>query len=241
MSYRDDLIRHYYSYHYKRFTPTTVEGWKWVLDRIHLNFGDILISLPRDSRILDVGCGVGYTEHYLLEKGFYKIDAIDLSEEQIQVAKNKLKQFGLSYEGKVNFYVVDALHYLKQAKDYDVILMIDFLEHFKKEDVIELLRSTHRALRKGGFLLLRTINADNPLFARYFYHDFTHETPFTPDSLTQCLTSVGFKIIKLAYEKVPQKMGFIYRLKLNILAKMLDIPPDAFSENLVAVATKIHT
>jgi len=102
---------------------------------------------------IDVGCGVGYLEHYLLKRGFRKIEAIDLCEEQIQVAEEneeKLKEYGLQYSGKVKFEVADAFDYLRTAQNYDVIAMIDFLEHFRKEEVIQLLQFSFHALRKGG-------------------------------------------------------------------------------------------
>lgn len=81
MKYKHELIKTYHSTHYRHIMPQTVEGWNWVIDRIEVNFGDIFSSLPKDSLILDVGCGVGYLEHYLLKKGFTRIEAIDLSEE----------------------------------------------------------------------------------------------------------------------------------------------------------------
>lgn len=119
--------------------------------------------------------------------------------------------------------------------------MIDFLEHFTKDKVISFLELSYQALNDGGFIILRVINADNPMFARFFYHDFTHETAFTPDSIRQCLLSVGFKIVKIDYEKIPSQLGLrscIHTLKLKILSKLLDIPVEAFSEDLIAVGRK---
>jgi len=117
-----------------------------------------------------------------------------------------------------------------------------------KDKVIDLLQLAHSALRNGGFLILRVINADNPMFGRFFYHDFTHETPFTSDSLWQCLSVTGFESIKLGYEIIPSrsdKLNLIACLKqiirqsgLWILGKFLGIPPQAFTEDLIAVAKR---
>ncbi len=240
VSYGHDLVKRYYSTHYKYFMPRTEKEWNWVLDRIDLNFGDIFSSLSRESLILDVGCGVGFLEHYLLKKGFTRIDAIDLSEEQIQVAKEKLAEHGFEHT-KVNFYVADAFDYLRKSKGYDVIAMIDFLEHFTKDKVISLLELSYRALNDGGLIILRVINADNPMFARFFYRDFTHETAFTPNSIRQCLLSSGFRVIKIDYEKLPSRSGLkscIHALRLKILSKLFAIPVEAFSEDLIAVGRK---
>jgi len=249
MNYKQKLIKIYHSTHYQHIMPQTVEGWDWVIDRIELNFGDIFSSIPKDSFIVDIACGVGYLEHYLLKKGFTRIEAIDLSEEQIQVAKQKLKEYSLQYTDKVKFKIADAFDYLRTARDCDLIAMIDLLEHFRKDEVIDLLQLSFHALHKGGLLIIRTINADNPMFARFFYHDFTHETPFTPDSLQQCLSGSGFDVIKIGYEVIPKirksKLKPVPCLKrvirwtgLWFLGKFLGVPPDAFAENLIAAGRK---
>lgn len=128
--------------------------------------------------------------------------------------------------------------------------MIDFLDHLRKDEVIELLQLSSHVLREGGFLIIRTTNADNPMFARFFYRDFTHETPFTPHSLGQCLNASGFDVIKIGYEVIPKthrsrRLELASRLKrvvrwigLWFLGKLLGVPPDAFTEDLIAVGRK---
>jgi SAM-dependent methyltransferase len=225
--------------------PRTLEEFELVLDRIELNFGSFLSYVPKDSPILDVPCGVGYLEHYLLKIGFTKIHAVDLSDEQIRIAKDKLEEHGLGYDGKVEFHVNDAFEYLSANKGFAVIAMIDFLEHLEKERIVEILDLANKALQDGGLLLVRVINADNPMWSRFFYHDFTHETPFTFDSLRQCLSITGFEVIRLDYERLPkprevsaQVKGGIRWMGLWLLGKFLGIPPEAFSENLIAVARR---
>jgi len=124
--------------------------------------------------------------------------------------------------------------------------MFDIIEHFAKEKIGQLLGLSYTALRPGGLLLLRTINADNPLFGRSFYHDFTHETPFTPDKHPAMHGCGWFRINKLDYEKVGRSertlMGMAEREDplwgLRALAKLLGIPHAAFAENLIVVARK---
>lgn len=94
--------------------PQTAEGWEWVLNRIELNFGDIFTYVHKNNKILDLVCGVGYLEYYLLRRGFTNIYAVDLSQEQINVAVKKLEQFGINYKGNVEFELADALEYLKK-------------------------------------------------------------------------------------------------------------------------------
>lgn len=243
MDFKTGLSEKYHSTHYVHFVPQTREGWAWVLDRIRLNFEEVLSPLSRDSRILDIGCGVGYLEHYLLSQGFQDVECIDLSGEQIAIAKQKLTEYGIDFSGKIKFVVANAFDYLRRSDRYDVVAMFDVIEHFAKEEIGQLLELSYAALRPGGLLLLRTINADNPLFGRFFYHDFTHETPFTPDSIRQCMAGAGFKIDKLDYEKVGRMESTLMgRLKgktrERVLAKLLGIAQAAFAEDLIAVARK---
>ena len=248
MSYHNELTKVYHSTLYKHYMPASIQAWNWVIDRFAYNFGDIFSTISKDSLILDVACGVGYLEHYLLRNGFSKIHAVDISQEQIEVAKQKLKQHGLDYNSKVDFEIVDAFVHLRKTHNYyNVIVMIDLIEHFPKDRIMELLHLSHEALRNGGFLLLRTVNAENPMFGR-FYHDFSHETPFTHRSMQQCLSLAGFKAININYEKVPIMKGkfqsikrlkrFVQFLGLILLGKLLGMTADAFSQDLVAVAKK---
>jgi len=244
--FKKSLEQRYLSTHYIRFMPKTPEGWAWVLERLRLNFGEALSSLSRGSRILDAPCGVGYLEHYLLKEGFQRLDCVDLCEEEMNMARQKLAESGLNFEGKVRFILSDVFTYLEKVEPYDAIAVIDFLDHLKKDEVGELLTLAHSALRPDGVLLLRVTNADSPLFSQYFYRDFTHETGFTPNTIRQCLDAAGFKVENVDYEKVPCiKRTFVKSLKgrirsagLRVLARLLGIPRGAFAEDLIAVARK---
>lgn len=245
MNYHEKLINKYYSAHYSRFMPTTATEWQWVLDRIDLNFGKFFDALARNSLILDVPCGIGYLEHYLLKKGFTKIHAIDLSEEQIQVAKSKLQEYGLEYNDKVEFHIADAFEYLMVNDGYAAIAMIDFLDHLEKDKILEILDLANKALRAEGLLLVRVTNADNPMWGRFFYRDFTRQTPFTPDTLRQCLSVTGFDVVKIDYEALPKRGKALSQVKQGIrwiglwlLGKFLSLPPAAFTEDLIAIARK---
>lgn len=240
------LVEAYYSTHYHRFMPRSEDEWRHTIQRLELNFGRFLANIPRDTPVLDLPCGVGYFEHYLLANGFSNIDAVDLSAEQIEVAKIKLAEYGYSLSDNVRFHVQDAFEFLHgKTSAYGAIMVIDFIEHLEKSKILEFLYLAHQALRVNGRILIRTINADNPVWGRYFYHDFTHETAFTPDSLRQCLSVVGFTVETVDYEILPRPSGIARRIKwhirrsgLYVLGKFLGTPVAAFTEDLVAVGRK---
>ena len=70
-----------------------------------------------------------------LKKGFTNIRAFDLSEEQIQIAKQKLEEYGLRYD-KVQLCIGDAFEYLRTNNGFAMIALIDFLEHLQKNKIM---------------------------------------------------------------------------------------------------------
>lgn len=77
------------------------------------------LNLKNYTNVLDVGCGNGKTTFELLNKNpNLIIDAFDISETQIEVAKQSCMKNG--YMDNINFYVMDALE-LKQNEKYDLV------------------------------------------------------------------------------------------------------------------------
>ena len=247
MSYRKRLAERYWSTHYHRFEPTTAAEWDAVVDRIERNFGEFFAGLSKDDPILDVPCGVGYLETYLLRNGFTNVRAVDLSEEQLEMARRRLRERELRTERYVEFLSADAFEFLQRGMSYRAIAVLDFLEHLPKPEIITMLDLCHRALEPGGLLFLRVSNAENPLWAASFYRDFTHETPFTSASLRQCLEVTEFETLTIAYEVVSTvpTSRLVTRLQQRVrsagvalLTRLLSMPRAAFAEDLVAVARR---
>lgn len=143
----------------------------------------LLEDIPRDEPVLEIGCGPGLMLEYLRSHGFRSLEGIDLSEEQIEIAK----AHGLDAR------TADVFEFLESAKErYAAILAIDFVEHFSKEELMRLVPNIQGALRPGGHLILQTPNGGGLLPHSVVYGDLTHLTIFTPNSLTQLLRLWGF-------------------------------------------------
>jgi hypothetical protein len=84
---------------------------------------------------------------------------------------------------------------------------VDFLEHFTKDEVIELLQLVYESLRPGGYLLAQSPNGQGLFAGQVVYGDFGHLTVFTPDSLAQVLRLSGFANIELS-ETGPIAIGW---------------------------------
>lgn len=147
--------------------------------------------LPEDKNagIIDIGCGSGGLLWWLQKLGYKNTEGIDISEEQIEIAR-KLGINNVSRE--------DVMDFLNNSfKKYNIIFMRNFIEHFEKEDIVEILDKTRRLLKEDGILILQTLNLAGPFGGRLRYYDFTHETGFTKHSMSQLLLAVGFKDVKV--------------------------------------------
>lgn len=247
MSYKEEMVRRYYTSHYNRFNPSNADLWGWVQRRLEYNFGQYVDTLDPEGVVLDLPCGIGYLEHYLLKKQFTTIQAVDLSEEQLEVARNLLASKYDNYQGSVTFIHADALTHLASGNRYSAIFMIDFIEHLTKSEAARVLILAHSALVTGGLLFIRTPNAERPMFGR-FYDDFTHETPFTICSLRQLIKIAGLHIEQIDYERtgyILEEVGCyqkckrsLHRLGQRCLGAVIGLRPEGFSENLICIARK---
>lgn len=143
-----------------------------------------LLPNDRESRILDVGCGHGNFLYFLQCSGYKNIWGIDISPEQVERARRICP----------NVEVGDALEFLGNHPDsFDFISALDFIEHLDKDEVFRFLDNIMVALKKGGSILLQTVNAESPFGSQHRYNDFTHEVGFTPNSLCDVLRISGFE------------------------------------------------
>ena len=114
----------------------------------------------------------------LREHGFTRVEGIDVSKQQIELAVAR----------GVPARVGDARELLAaSAGDYAAILAFDFIEHFDRDELLELVPAISRALAAGGRLVLHTPNGEGLMSGQVIYGDLTHLTIFTPGSLEQLL------------------------------------------------------
>ncbi len=147
--------------------------------------------LPEDkgAAVLDLGCGSGKALYWLQREGYANLCGIDISPEQVELAR----RIHPAVEQR------DFISFLEGCENrFDVILALDVIEHFRREEALRLARSAHRALRGGGRLLIQTINARSPFAGYLRYDDLTHELSYTPHSLETLLGLAGFTKVDLA-------------------------------------------
>ena len=155
--------------------------------------------LPQDktAKILELGCGLGSFLYFLKKSGYTNTAGIDMNSEHVSAAQN----LGLQV---IQGNALDVLR--SNPGTYDCIITIDFLEHFKKEELFPLLDLIRDALKNGpdskSSVIGRVPNADGLGGMRIRYGDLTHELAFTPGSLWQLFRATGFKEVT-AYPEEP--------------------------------------
>jgi len=121
------------------------------------------INHDKQKRILDIGCGTGRHAIELAKRGF-KITGVDLSNSQLERAKQK----AASAKVDVDFQLMDA-RYVDFVAEFDLVMMIcegAFPLMELDEMNYRILQNAERALKFGGKLIFTTLNALYPL-----YHD----------------------------------------------------------------------
>jgi 2-polyprenyl-3-methyl-5-hydroxy-6-metoxy-1,4-benzoquinol methylase len=128
----------------------------------------------RSTPVLDVGCGSGQFLYFLRDQGYTRAAGIDVDLAQVEIGQ----ALGL------NATFSDARDFLSQGEDsYGLITMLDILEHFKMQELFELLEAASSRLAPGGRIIASVPNGESPQASCAVYADITHEIAFTPTSL----------------------------------------------------------
>lgn len=152
----------------------------------------------KNAKILDLGCGYGAMLISLKDLGYLNFTGVDNSQEAVKLLS--------STEFSNKIIQADVVNFLEQSVaeqlQWDVILAIDILEHFSKNELVYILDLLNTVLTPGGLLIIKIPNAQSPLAGTTVFGDFTHEIAVTPMSLSQVLKACGFADVK-SYEAHP--------------------------------------
>jgi len=119
------------------------------------------INYNKSYKIIDVGCGTGRHAIELTKRG-YRVTGIDLSESQLQRAKEKARAQNL----QIDFRKHDARQ-LPFSQEFDLAIMLcegAFALMETDEMNYEILRNVANSLKSTGKLIFTTLNGLFPLF-----------------------------------------------------------------------------
>lgn len=212
INHRTKLYEHYHSDFNSRISNINAKVLISLYHHYDIKILPFLKSFDKDINILELGCGPGYLLDYLKLKGFKNFKAIDISNEQIELAKAKGH----------NVKVDDVFLYLKNSSEkFDAIFAFDLVEHFTKDELLELTDLVFNSLNNEGLLFIRTPNGQGIFPGQVIYGDLTHQTILNPNSLTQLLIQSGFRqIYFIENSPVGKNLNGLIRLFLWKLIKL---------------------
>lgn len=180
--YRDVLYGAYAS-HKAMAAPTAGDYQRWEVE-LDRRIGRWLPD-GGGAAILELGCGAGAFLSLANRRGHTDVTGLDLSPEQVRLAQARCPGATVLQQ---------SLHaFLSGASQrFDLIVALDVFEHLSKDELLEALSLSARALKPGGRLVVQMPNGDSPWLGPVAFGDLTHEVMVTPALLGRLLTGYGF-------------------------------------------------
>lgn len=143
----------------------------------------------KDAKVLELGCGYGPLLIVASEVGYKDL---------VGVEKNKSYSRLKLNEGKFQYIEADIISFLHQHQKnrYDMVCMMDVIEHFSIDDAAVIMRRIRIMLNDGGKLLMQLPNAMSPFFGSVQYGDITHKQAYTLKSITQLMLACGYENVR---------------------------------------------
>lgn len=192
-----------------------------------------LERVPRNSKVLELGCATGYMSQYLIQQLNCKVTAIEFDAAAAKLARESGAKILV---GDLNLPAT----WDRAQKDgpFDVVLASNIIEHLA--DTNFQLRSIHQALRKSGTVMIVVPNIAwwrsrwRLLQGIWKYEDFglfdeTHLKFFSLPSLRADLEKAGFTVEDEAYDPAGGAKWFTPLLKFF---------PNAYAYQVVMVARR---
>lgn len=160
-----------------------------LMDGIHSFFYE---RIPKDSQVLDLGCGYGVVAHAIAVHSDAQVLAIDLDAAQITFARERFSH------PKIRFVVGDVFTDIPENSSCDVIVLSSVLEHLKNR--AQFLRDLTARFEPQKFLIRV------PLFERSFiaalkqelglfpFTDDTHELEYSPQLFYDEMAEAGLAV-----------------------------------------------
>lgn len=139
--------------------------------------------------VVDLGCGRGEFLELLTAAGIVA-RGVESNAEAVAICRSK----GLDVTPG------DLLGYLRQQPDASLagVFAAQVAEHLPPAVLATAIRESHRALRKGGVLVLETVNPRSVhAFHEVYVRDLTHVTPLHPETLRFVAAAQGFADVRI--------------------------------------------
>jgi ubiquinone/menaquinone biosynthesis C-methylase UbiE len=178
------------------------------VDRVETELAFGMFKIYPGMTILDVGCGTGNFSIKLANQGC-KVIGIDISDEMLDIARNKVKEMNLDIE----FYNMDVYKLKFENEIFDAAFSMAAFEFIDRPQ--NALNEMMRVVRKGGQIFIGTISGDSK------WGELYSSEPVKSNS-----------VFKYACFKTLEELRRLNPEKLVKSGQCLFIPPDIEENNI---------
>lgn len=170
------------------FDRQGVSDAKWLAVAVsHWGFHEVLYGMiqrycPAPARILDVGCGPGWSALYLASSG-YSVYGVDNESRLIEMARDFSSKLGVTTQ----FEVADAFNLRELYGKLDLAYSCGVLEHFDREVTVKLLEEQARCARR---VLIQIPTRFTALTG-----EITDERIYTVRQLSSIVRDAGLRVV----------------------------------------------
>ena len=144
--------------------------------------------LPKEGKIIDLGCGEGVIARYLAKAKTRKVVGID----------NDKKRLQQSAKENLEFIFSDIRNYV--LKDIDGVVISDVLHHLNFNDQKKIFSNIYRGFNKNGVLVIKEIDSEEFIrsklsrFWDYILYPKDRIHYWNSNELRNSLVALGFKV-----------------------------------------------
>lgn len=153
------------------------------------------LELPKDAKVLDLGCGWGGFMIQGAQKHGWNITSCTLSKKQLEYCKKLVKSHSLQKKIKLEYR--NMLESLPDG-EFDAIVMLESIEHVGKPRLDGFIDSLYKKLKPGGVVYVQTTGRYKPKMPDKWILKYVFPGGYLPaqQELVSSASTAGFELRK---------------------------------------------